>query len=255
VSDPAGVSAAAAGRDALARLLAAVPAAQLAAAARDMFAFLPLPPGFSWEDRRAVVDRLASLDPPTTGVPTLVLFATRLSREVGQLESIGISRWVDAAGRAAGMSENDLRWLFVRSQPGDRSPDRPTVSSPKIYDTDKTVIVQPSEDRDLPNRSATADLPKASLERSDAVRIWGGVPIRNPDFTGRESLLLILQRSLEARSTASAESARPSWPSSSPTGFKIVTIWCGGSRPSSRRSCCSRWPILAVNSGCRARRS
>lgn len=55
----------------------------------------------------------------------------------------------------------------------------------------------------MPNQSTIADLPKASLERSDAVRIWGGVPIRNPDFTGRESLLLILQRSLEARSKAS----------------------------------------------------
>jgi Holliday junction resolvasome RuvABC ATP-dependent DNA helicase subunit len=35
------------------------------------------------------------------------------------------------------------------------------------------------------------------------VRVWGGIPIRNPDFTGRESLLLTLERSLEARSKAS----------------------------------------------------
>src|SRR5687767_15002580 len=120
VSDPAGVSAAA-GRDALARLLAVVPAGQLAAVARDLFAFLPLPPGFNWEDPRAVVDRIASLEPSTLGVPPLVLFSTRLSHEVGQPGAIGIGRWADAAGRAAGMSEAELRRLYARTEPARRS--------------------------------------------------------------------------------------------------------------------------------------
>ena len=202
MSDPAGVSAAV-GRDALARLLAGIPAAQLADVAADLFGFLPLPSGFSWEDRRAVVDRIAALDPPIVGIPPLVVFATRLSHEVGQLDSIAIGRWADGAGRAAGMSENELRQLYAGSQPARRSLDPPTESAAKSYHPDKSVTGQRSEDRDLPNQSTIADLPKASLERSDAVRIWGGVPIRNPDFTGRESLLLILQRSLEARSKAS----------------------------------------------------
>ena len=200
MSDPAGVSAAA-GRDALARLLAAIPAAQLAAVARDIFSFLPLPPGFSWEERRAVVDRIALLDPPVPGIPPLVVFSTRLSHEVGQLDSIGISRWADSAGRAAGMSEESLRRLYARSQPASRTPDPPPAASDKMYDSVNSDIDQRSDD--LPKQSTIADLPKASLERSDAVRVWGGVPIRNPDFTGRESLLLVLQRSLEARSKAS----------------------------------------------------
>jgi len=200
VSDPAGVSAAA-GRDALARLLDVVPAGQLAAVARDLFTFLPLPSGFSWEDRRAVVDRIASLEPSLPGVPPLVSFSTRLSQEVGQPDSIGIGRWADAAGRAAGLSEDELRQLYARSQPARRSPDPAPGSGAKMYNPDKSVSEKRSED--LPDHSTIADPPKASLERSDAVRIWGGVPIRNPDFTGRQSLLLTLQRSLEARSKAS----------------------------------------------------
>lgn len=51
--------------------------------------------------------------------------------------------------------------------------------------------------------STVADLPRTTLERSNATRVWGGIPVRNPDFTGRESLLRALQRSLEARSKES----------------------------------------------------
>ena len=203
MSDPARATAEAS-RDALARLLVGVPAAQLAAVAQDVFTFLPLPARFSWDDTGAVVAHVESLPAQAGGVPPLLAYAARLAHEVGlgDLKSIEINRWVDAAGQAAGLSEVALRRLFVAS--GARPGDPGTQPESASYAT-KTPITDTlqSEESMLTSQGVATDLPRATLERSDALRIWGGIPLRNPDFTGREGLLLTLQRSLEARSKAS----------------------------------------------------
>ena len=185
-----------ASRDALARLLAGFPAARLAAVAQDVFTFLPLPARFSWEDPRAVVALVGSLPVQPGGIPPLLAYAARLSHEIGlgDLKSIEINRWVDAVGQAEGLSEATIRQLFVASLPA-RDPDYATKTP--ITDTAQ------SEESMLTSQGVATDLPRATLERSDVLRIWGGIPLRNPDFTGREALLLELQRSLEARSKAS----------------------------------------------------
>jgi hypothetical protein len=209
VSDPARVTAEA-GRDALARLLAAVPAAQLTAVARAVFSYLPVPSTFDWEDRRAVVRRIGSLAAPEPPVPTLVTYAVQLAREIDDLQvELELNRWADGAGQAAGLSDDVIRRTFASSlsvtsqqERGGEPDPRSEGESYSSRKTGKTDTISRSEDP-LPNRSIVADLPKATLDRSDAVRIWGGVPLRNPDFTGRESLLLTLQRSLETRSKAS----------------------------------------------------
>jgi tetratricopeptide (TPR) repeat protein len=192
--------------DALARLLAVVPASRLAAVGRDLFPFLPLPAVFDWENRKAVVARMASLPREGYGIPPLVAYATRLSHEVGYLDSLEISRWADAAGKAAGMSEAALRELYAAAQVASQIADVASRSLSHRYDPTKAPepdITSGSEDPSVAKPSMLADLFGVTSKRSDAVRIWGGVPFRNPDFTGRESLLLTLQRSLESRSKTS----------------------------------------------------
>jgi tetratricopeptide (TPR) repeat protein len=66
----------------------------------------------------------------------------------------------------------------------------------------KSVTESRSEDS-LSPLSTISGAPAIAVDQPDAGRIWGNVPPRNPDFTGRESLLLNLQRSLEAKSKAS----------------------------------------------------
>jgi tetratricopeptide (TPR) repeat protein len=205
VDDPARKTAEAS-RDALARLLADVPAARLAAVAQDAFEFLSLPAPFRWSDSATVVSHIDSLPARAAMFPPLLVYAARLAYEVDDLRSLEINRWVDAAGRSVGLSEAALRQLYVDSRPP-RDADPRTPSPAERYNTSKTSIPDITapriEETILTSQSVATDLPRAMLERSDALRIWGGIPIRNPDFTGRESLLLALQRSLETRSKAS----------------------------------------------------
>jgi tetratricopeptide (TPR) repeat protein len=197
VDDPARTTAEPS-RDALARLLADVPAARLAAVAQDVFKFLPLPAQFPWDDGAAVVTHIESLPAQSAKMPPLLAYAARLAHEVDDLRSLEINRWIDDVGRSAGISEASLRQLYVDSRPAPRV-ERYNLPEMRISDVNLSRIEGPA----LTSQSVATDLPRAMLERADAVRVWGGIPIRNPDFTGRESLLLTLERSLEARSKAS----------------------------------------------------
>jgi tetratricopeptide (TPR) repeat protein len=201
VEDSARITAAV-DRDALAGLLSSIPEGRLAAVAQDLFQFLALPARFPWSDSAAVVQHIDGLPARATDVPPLVAYAARLAHEVDELHSIEINRWIDIAGRSAGLSAADLRVLYQESRPPGGL-DLPTDPDNSAYTGKSDILLTPSEEI-LTTHGAAVDRPRATLEQSEALRrIWGGVPIRNPDFTGRESLLLTLQQSLETRSKAS----------------------------------------------------
>jgi tetratricopeptide (TPR) repeat protein len=185
--------------EALAVMLTDIPEARLAAVAQDLFTFEPSPERFSWSDGRAVVDRIDRLPAQSANIPPLLVYAARLAHEVDDLRSIAINRWVHLVGRSAGLPDADLRQLYLESRPaGGGHKSAEINASPYPYKSDSPST---RSEEILSSQIAASDLPRTMLERSS--RIWGGVPIRNPDFTGREKLLLTLQRSLEERSKAS----------------------------------------------------
>jgi len=191
-------------RSSLARMLGGISAARLAAVAQDVFAFLPRPARFTWDDGAAVVAMIASLPAYGDSADPLLVYAVRLADEVDELLALRLNRWADSAGQSIGMSESQLRQLFVSSQyrinqvlPTERTPYR--YNSAEMLVSDPTLI----KDNTHMESIAVADTPPPASEWSETARIWGGVPLRNPDFTGRDSLLLTLQKSLDVRSKAS----------------------------------------------------
>jgi len=162
---------------ALTRLLSFVPAPQVAEAVTDLVE--PGEPAATsyWRDVPALLRRLEQVPGSVDGVPHLLAFVSRLAEAVGGTRAEELYDWIDTVAGGLGVDRPALRRLRrARRHDGGRAaePQPP-----------RTVVAEPAA-------------PPEGLRQ-----IWGGVPICNPDFTGRTGLLHDMSTALRTSPKAS----------------------------------------------------
>ncbi len=158
-------------RDALSGYLAGIPIGQIADAVTDLVdggALLSLE---LWRDLPAAIRMLERLPGPDDGIPQLLTFADRLVHLVGAPKAADLRGWMETVAGGLGV---DRAALGALQGPGDAGTfDGATTTAPRQRRSDESGL------------------------------IWGGVPIRNRNFSGRVVLLERLGEALRTNSTAS----------------------------------------------------
>jgi tetratricopeptide (TPR) repeat protein len=172
-------------RDALRRLLAGISVGQIADAVGELVEVeaAELRTLQVWRDLPNAIRMLESLPTPDDGVPQLLTFTDRLAHVVSGTKALQLRRWVDTVAGGLGVEQDSLAHLRATSERG--------VAGGRLSAPPQR---SPSEE----------EFPTPRPRRSDeSGLIWGAVPIRNRNFSGRVALLDRLGDALRTTSKAS----------------------------------------------------
>ncbi|HYN95469.1 MAG TPA: FxSxx-COOH system tetratricopeptide repeat protein [Pilimelia sp.] len=202
-----------AARRSLLELLREVPADRVATAVQDVVEPTGRGSPPPWTDVESAVRHAELMTAADGGPPRLMAVFDRLAHGFPVGRSVALHRWIDEVGGGFGMDQAAIRTLCIanRQAIGDPRLSAPAEEeSANVHEVRQTDI---SPDSPPPSFSPAGDAvitspsthapPTPPGEQDEPVRLWGGVPVRNPDFTGREQLMRQLRLSLETSSKAS----------------------------------------------------
>jgi hypothetical protein len=155
-------------RDALRRTLVGIPMQELVGAIGELGDVEELSSVVVWLDMSRVIRTIEGLPARPDGIPLLLAFVSRLTRLVSPERADDLRGWLDDVAGGLSVTPADLARLREPGVEGPGSEPEPPV--------------RPVE---------------------EAGRVWGDVPIRNRNFTGRGELLDQLEEELRTSSKAS----------------------------------------------------
>ncbi|MEJ3748666.1 FxSxx-COOH system tetratricopeptide repeat protein [Actinomycetes bacterium KLBMP 9797] len=176
-------------REVLRRLLTGIPIGDIADAVADVAELSTIDEMRSlhtWRDTGKAIRTMERLPTSAGSVPPLVIFIERLATIVTGPAADDLRAWVDMVTGGLGVSPSTLTELRAGGTRG-KGTTSPDAESPSL-----SVDVTPGARRPLRPRRA-----------DETGLIWGGVPIRNRNFTGRDIMLERLEDALRSSSKAS----------------------------------------------------
>jgi tetratricopeptide (TPR) repeat protein len=190
-------------RDALIALLDGLPANRVSRAYRAVFPSEgePRPPA----NAGLLVQRAERSAAAGDGMPGLLLFADWVAHTTDFEPSIALHEWIDAVAAGMGVATTVVRQVCAttdaRLAAGADAAAAVGVSA--ILDVDPDDRLSESPDFEAGDVMGPAVVAPPILQQESVRLIWGGVPLRNPDFIGREEHISGLGAGLSAQSKVS----------------------------------------------------